>query len=163
MNWNDLPILLVEDHPDDAFLILHALRKIDITNVMHRKNGVVAFNYLLQTLESDRTGSNLPRMLLVDINMPSLNGIDFIRLLRKTDQLATLPVVVLSSSSRERDLRECRDLGVTAFLNKPLDHNAFARIIREAGLATELSSLPGAETVSAAAATFDCPSSAELL
>lgn len=161
MNWNDFPILLVEDHPDDAFLILHALRKIAITNVMHRKNGVVAFNHLRQALQSDLTGTNLPRMLLVDINMPSLNGIDFIRLLRKTEQLATLPVVVLSSSSSERDLRECRNLGVTAFLNKPLDHNAFARILLEAGL-TEQLPLHGKATASAAAA-FAGPSSAELL
>ncbi len=132
MNMNEFPILLVEDHPDDAFLTLHALSKLDISNVMVKKNGVSAFNHLRQALEGDRTGSHLPRVLLVDINLPRLNGIDFIRILRRTEHLANLPVVVLTSSSRERDRNECLELGITAYLNKPLDHIAFAHVMKEA-------------------------------
>lgn len=135
MNTNDSLILLVEDHPDDVFLTLHALRKLQLTNVVVRENVATALDYLQQTLDTDRTGSLLPKMLLVDLNMPGLNGIDFIRIIRRSGTLRTLPVVVLTSSNWERHRMECIELGITAYLNKPLDHKTFALVMRAAGMA----------------------------
>ena len=135
MNTNDSHILLVEDHPDDAFLTLYALRKLQLTNVVVRENVATALDYLRKTLDADRTGSLLPKMLLMDLNMPGLNGIDFIRIIRRTGPLSTLPVVVLTSSSRELHRMECIELGITAYLNKPQDHKAFALVMRTAGMA----------------------------
>lgn len=112
-------ILLVEDHPDDEFLTLHAFRKHDITNVSVMREVKQAFDYLLE--DGRDQGDQLPDLIILDLRLPKIDGFEFLETIRSDHRTRHIPVVILSSSRQEKDLERCQQLGVEAFITKPLD------------------------------------------
>ena len=129
-------ILLVEDNPDDVKLTLRALRKSNILNeVVVADDGVKALDYLFGTGEhSDRDVSIKPQVILLDLNMPRLNGLEVLQKIRTDDRTKLLPVVVLTTSSEDKDRIESYNLGANSYVRKPVDFNEFAKAVNQLGL-----------------------------
>lgn len=116
-------ILMVEDNPDDAELTLHAFSKARFANQVHVvHDGVEALDYLFcKGPYATRNADEHPQMILLDLNLPKLSGLEVLRRLRAEEQTKRIPVVVLTGSQRERDIVECRRLGVETYLTKPVN------------------------------------------
>lgn len=123
-------ILLIEDNPDDAGLTIHALKKNNLAdNVLHLNDGEEALNYLF----SGETRA-IPKVILLDLKMPKVDGIEVLRRLKSDEEKKVIPVVVLTSSKEERDIVESYKLGVNAYIVKPVDFDKFVKAISEIGL-----------------------------
>ncbi len=133
---NSRNILLVEDNPDDVALTQRALRKNDIANqLIIARDGAAALDYLHGTgAYAGRDPRELPALVLLDLKLPKLDGMEVLRELRAHEPTRLLPVVVLTSSTEETDLRRCYLLGCNAYVRKPVDFNQFAEAVRELGL-----------------------------
>lgn len=120
---NEKPILLVEDHPDDEFLTLNTLRKHHMTNVVVRHEGQEALDYVFARAAEVGDAAGNPRLdfILLDLKLPKMDGFEFLEIIRADERTRTIPVIILSSSQQARDLDRSRSLGVSAYLNKPLD------------------------------------------
>lgn len=139
------PILLVEDNPDDVELTVMALAEAKITNqIVVARNGVEALDYLFGTGgHAGRDASQQPVVVLLDIKLPLLNGIDVLRRMRDDPRTRRTPVVMLTSSTEERDINETYDLGVNSYVRKPVDFENFLGAARQLGLYwTVLNELP---------------------
>lgn len=128
-------ILLAEDNPNDVELTLTSLEEINLANkVVVVNDGVEALDFLHRRGRfSDRTGRN-PVVVLLDLKMPRVGGLQVLREMKADPDLAHIPVVVLTSSREEKDLKECYDLGVNAYVVKPVDFEKFVEAIRRIGL-----------------------------
>lgn len=114
-------ILLVEDHPDDELLTLHTLKKHQLTDVVVRHEGHEALTYLFEDDEYHvECRDYLPKLILLDLRLPKMDGFEFLQKLRSDERTRHIPVVVLSSSQYWLDIERCKDLGVEAFIGKPL-------------------------------------------
>jgi two-component system response regulator len=134
---SDVIILLVEDNPDDAALTLRALEKNDITNAMVKiaSNGVEALDYLFGTGEyAGRDTSAQPQLILLDLKMPKMDGIEVLRRLRQDDRTRLLPVVVLTSSDEKEDIVKIYNLGANSYIRKPVDFDEFTEAVRQLGV-----------------------------
>ncbi len=133
---NNKIILLVEDNPDDVELTLRALKKSNITNeVLVVRDGVEALNYLFATgVHAGRDISVMPAVILLDLKLPKVDGLEVLRRLRANDQTKLLPVVILTSSKEERDLIESYKLGANSYIRKPVDFGQFTEAVRQLGL-----------------------------
>ncbi|OEU67355.1 MAG: two-component system response regulator [Desulfobacterales bacterium PC51MH44] len=129
-------ILLVEDNPDDELLAIRALKKNNIMNkVVIARDGVEALDYLFGTgAYEGRDMSEMPQVILLDLKLPKINGLEVLKRLRNDERTKLLPVVVLTSSREERDLTECYRLGANSYICKPVDFTQFAEAIRQLGL-----------------------------
>jgi two-component system response regulator len=128
-------ILLVEDNPDDVTLTVRAFRKNNISNEMAVAcDGEEALRYLLPDAATGTVTAPLPLMVLLDINLPKVNGLDVLRRIRSHDRTRHLPVVVLTTSSEERDIVESYDLGANSYVRKPVVFESFIDAIRVLGL-----------------------------
>ena len=126
-------ILLVEDDPNDAELALRALRKHNVANrieVAH--DGVEALEYLQPT--DGRPPNGYPRVVLLDLKLPRIDGMEVLRRLKQSPETRRIPIVVLTSSGHERDLLTSYELGVNSYIQKPLDFEQFVRVVGELGL-----------------------------
>jgi two-component system response regulator len=124
-------ILLVDDNPDDVVLTLRAFRTNNITNhVDVVSDGEQALDYLLP----DGRYPPRPVLILLDINLPKVSGLDVLRRLRSDDRTRFLPVVVLSTSSEDRDIVESYELGANSYVRKPVVFNEFVDAVRVLGL-----------------------------
>lgn len=133
---NIKPILLVEDQPDDQFLTLRTLRKLKITNVMVANEGEEALRFLQgDQKQREEPPVLLPSLILLDLRMPKVDGFEFLEALRSDERIKEIPVIVLTSSPQEKDQTRCMQLGVKAYLNKPLDVSAFDRAMQQIGTA----------------------------
>jgi len=133
---NIKPILLVEDQPDDQFLTLRTLRKLKITNVMVANEGEEALRFLQgDQKQREEPPVLLPSLILLDLRMPKVDGFEFLEALRSDERIKEIPVIVLTSSPQEKDQTRCMQLGVKAYLNKPLDVYAFDRAMQQIGTA----------------------------
>jgi len=133
----DVIILLVEDNPDDAALTLRALEKNDITNDMVKtaNNGVEALEYLFGTGEhAGRDTAAQPQLILLDLKMPKMDGIEVLRRLRQDDRTRLLPVVVLTSSDEKEDIVKIYNLGANSYIRKPVDFDEFTEAVRQLGV-----------------------------
>ena len=132
----DRVILLVEDNPDDEALTLRALRKNNMLNeVVVARDGVEALDYLYGTgAHAGRDSSQLPQVVLLDLNLPRLGGLEVLRRIRSEPTTQVLPVVVLTSSKEERDLVESYRLGANSYVHKPVDFVEFVEAARQLGL-----------------------------
>lgn len=130
---NNKRILLVEDQPDDQFLTLRTLKKMNINNVAVASEGEEALQYLHEGLDSATGDVALPSLIILDLRMPKIDGFEFLESLRSDRRTREIPVVVLSSSQQERDRSRCRQLGVKAYLVKPLEVDAFGRALQLIG------------------------------
>jgi CheY-like chemotaxis protein len=130
------PLLLVEDNPQDEMLILRALKKVNIGNVVDvARDGQQALDYLSRAGEfaglKDRP---LPAVVLLDINLPRVNGLEVLQRIRNDPATALLPVVMLTSSDEERDKLRGYQSGANSFVCKPLDFSEFAATVAQLGL-----------------------------
>ena len=133
---DDKMILLVEDNPDDEALTLRALKKHNVGNkvfVVH--DGVEALDFLFCTgAYADRDPHDTPQVILLDIKLPKVDGLEVLRRLRADERTSLLPVVILTSSNEEQDLITGYKYGANSYVRKPVDFNQFADAIRQLGL-----------------------------
>lgn len=129
-------ILLVEDNLNDAELSLYALRKFKIANqIHHARDGAEALDYIFgpqHDLES--APAQLPRLILLDLKLPKVDGQEVLRKLKSSEFTRTIPVVVLTSSREERDILESYNLGANSYIVKPIDFEQFTQAVRDVGL-----------------------------
>ena len=133
---NDKVILLVEDNPDDEALTLRALKKNNILNeVVVAHDGVEALDYLLGTgTHAGRNPSHLPQVVLLDLKLPKVDGLEVLRRIRADERTKLLPVVVLTSSKEEQDLLKSYSLHANSYVRKPVDFTQFTEAVRQLGL-----------------------------
>lgn len=129
-------ILLVEDNPDDVELTLRAFRKNKIANnVIIARDGVEALDYLLcKGAYADRDANDMPRIILLDLKLPKLNGLQVLERLRADERTEFVPVVILTSSKEEQDLVSGYKLGANSYVRKPVDFNKFVEAVHQIGL-----------------------------
>ncbi len=129
-------ILLVEDNPDDEALTLRALKKNNILNeVVVARDGAEALDFLFGT--GSYTGRNLgimPEVILLDINLPKINGLEVLGQIRANERTRLLPVVILTTSNEEQDKLKSYTLGANSFIRKPVDFQQFSEAIRQLGV-----------------------------
>ncbi len=130
MDETIVEILLVEDSMDDAGLTIRALRKHNLANhLLHLEDGEEAINFLFS--EPSRP---MPKLILLDLKMPKVSGIEVLRKIKSDDHKKMIPVVMLTSSKEDRDIVEAYKLGVNAYIVKPVDFNKFIDVVSELGL-----------------------------
>src|ERR1700730_13893608 len=128
-------ILLVEDSDADAEMIVRALRKGSLVNKVFRlRDGVEALEFVFREGAFGQRSGGQPKLILLDLKMPRLGGIDVLRRLKAGDQTKVIPVVMLTSSAEERDIVESYQLGVNSYLVKPVNFAAFTDVIAQTGL-----------------------------
>ena len=132
----DKSILLVEDNPDDVKLTLHALKKCNIANqVVVSGDGAEALDYLFGTgAHAGRDLSDLPAVVLLDLKLPKIDGLEVLRRMRADPRARRLPVVVLTSSKEGQDIVASYDLGANSYIRKPVDFDQFIEAVRQLGL-----------------------------
>ena len=132
---DEVEILLVEDNADDVELCLHALRKEKLGNKIHvARDGQEALDFLFaRGQHSGRQPGILPRLVLLDLKLPKVDGIQVLREVKGNPSTRALPVVILTSSREERDLVESYQLGVNSYLQKPIDFDEFRSMVKQIG------------------------------
>ena len=135
-NINEVEVLLVEDNPHDAELTLRALKKHNLANkLFHVKDGAEAIEFLFsQGAYTDRRVDSVPKVVLLDLKLPKLDGIEVLRKIKTDVRTKLTPVVVMTSSREDRDLKECYQLGVNGYVVKPVEFEGFALAVSQLGL-----------------------------
>ena len=132
--FEQIEILLVEDNPLDAELTMTALTSGKVANsITWVKDGAEALDYLFRQGEYAGRADVLPRLVLLDLKMPRVNGIEVLKAIKSDERTKRIPVVVMTSSEEESDIARTYDLGVNSYVVKPLDFNAFSDVTRQAG------------------------------
>lgn len=137
MTDNDIvEILIIEDNDSDLELTLRALRKANLTNnVLALRDGTQALDYLFGEGEfAGRDINSHPRVVLLDLKLPKVNGTEVLRRMKSDPRTATVPVVVLTSSNEERDRLASYQLGANSFIVKPVEFDSFSRAVTEIGM-----------------------------
>lgn len=131
-----IEILLVEDNPNDVELTLHALQKHHLANSIHvARDGAEALDYVFCTgAYADRSIDDRPKVILLDFNLPKVSGAEVLRRIKADSRTRSVPVVVLTASTQERDRIESYDLGANSFIVKPVDFQQFAPVVERLGL-----------------------------
>ncbi|MFH6985592.1 response regulator [Marinoscillum luteum] len=129
-------VVLVEDNPDDAELTMRSLNSLQLGNqIIWLKDGTEAINYLFdQQPGQSRRVSNRPKLILLDLKLPKVNGIEVLKRIKSDDQMKTVPVVVMTSSNESVDLKTCYELGVNSFVTKPINYQEFIEATKNIGL-----------------------------
>jgi two-component system response regulator len=129
-------ILLVEDNPNDVELILHVFQWCNLSDRVHVAwDGEEALSYIFEK-------NQRPRVILLDLKLPKVDGIEVLRRLKSDQITKTIPIVVLTSSSEERDIVESYNLGVNSYIVKPVNFDQFATVIRDLGMYWQTINLP---------------------
>jgi CheY-like chemotaxis protein len=131
------PILLIEDDQVDMMRITRALKEIGVTNqIVHRENGEDALNYL-QNEDSEK-----PCLILLDLSMPIMNGIEFLQTVKKDEKLRRIPVVILTASDDPKDKLNGFNFGIAGYMGKPVDYPQFVEVIRSIDTYWTISQMP---------------------
>lgn len=132
---NTRPILLVEDNPDDEELALRAFAKLNISNkIVVARDGVEALDYLFATGIHANTAPKTPAVILLDLKLPKVDGLQVLQKIRENEKTKILPVVILTSSSEEQDLVQGYNLGANSYVRKPVDYNEFVSAVSQLGI-----------------------------
>jgi len=136
MTDKPVEILLVEDNPNDVELTLHALKKNNIANRIEVvRDGAEALEFIFATgAYADRQNLEKPRVILLDLKLPKVDGLEVLRQIKADPRTRTIPVVALTSSREERDIVESYNLGVNSYIVKPVDFEQFTEAVRTLGL-----------------------------
>lgn len=129
-------ILLVEDNPNDAELAIRALKKNNLANkLVWVKDGAEALDFVFATGSySERNVENGPKVILLDLRLPKVDGMEVLRRIKGDERTKLIPVVVLTSSKEDRDVIDSYKLGVNSFISKPVEFDAFSKVVTELGL-----------------------------
>lgn len=136
MNQNSVEVLLVEDNINDAELTIRELNKHNLANnLFHAKDGEEALDFIFCTgkFSSTRTIQHSPKVILLDIQMPKVNGIEVLQKIRADERTRGLPVVILTSSKEDPDIKTCYALGANSYIVKPVNFERFAAAIQNLG------------------------------
>nr|WP_319374065.1 response regulator [uncultured Methanobacterium sp.] len=136
MNLDELEILLVEDNPTDAELTLRALKRKNLANrLVWVKDGEEALNFIHAKGQfQDRDPEDLPRLILLDLRMPKVDGLEVLKEIKASERTRKIPVVVLTSSQQDKDLVESYKLGVNSYVSKPVEFDEFIEAVSTLGL-----------------------------
>lgn len=136
MDGADKVILLVEDNPDDEALTLRALKKNNIMNkVVVARDGVEALDYLFGTgVHAGRDTGILPQIVLLDLKLPRIDGLEVLKRIRADERTRLQPVVILTTSNEDRDVISSYELGANSYIRKPVDFEQFMEAVRHLGL-----------------------------
>ncbi|MDD5301235.1 MAG: response regulator [Gallionella sp.] len=132
----DVEILLVEDNPTDAELAVVALKERNLANkLVWVKDGAEALDFLFAAgAYVGRKVENGPKVVLLDLRLPKVDGLEVLRRIKADERTKRIPVVVLTSSKEDRDVAECYSLGVNSYIGKPVEFEEFAKVVSELGL-----------------------------
>jgi len=136
MNFNEVEILLVEDNQYDAEMTIRALKKVNLANkLVHLQDGEEAIDFLFGKNDfSERDITILPKVILLDIKMPKVDGIEILRQVRADENTRKIPVVIMTSSKEEQDIINSYAIGVNSYVVKPVDFEGFAKAVSQLGL-----------------------------
>ncbi len=136
MNYDNVEILFAEDSPDDAILTIRALTKSGFTNkLLHVKDGAEALDFMYcRGIYSERNPKSHPKLLLLDLKMPKVSGMQVLEKVKGDPDLKSIPVVILTSSQEDPDIANCYELGANSYIVKPVDSNKFFEAIKEMGM-----------------------------
>jgi CheY-like chemotaxis protein len=136
MSGKQIEILLVEDNDEDVELTLHALRKENLANHIHiARDGEEALEFLFcNGAFAERTSEPFPKLVLLDLKLPKVDGMEVLKQVKADPRTRTIPVVILTSSKEERDLINGYELGVNSYIQKPVDFDQFRNTVKTAGL-----------------------------
>ncbi|VXD13300.1 response regulator [Marinoscillum sp. 108] len=136
MNVHEIEILLVEDSVSDAELTIRALKKHNMANkLVHLENGAEALDYLFANgAYSEREVKNVPKLILLDINMPKVGGIEVLKQIKGDERTRKIPVIMLTSSKEDPDIDKCYDLGANSYVVKPVGFESFMKAVSELGM-----------------------------
>jgi CheY-like chemotaxis protein len=137
VEYNTVEVLLVEDSPVDAELVLRELKRNHIANqVVHMDNGEDALDFLFGRgkYRDIRDIRVVPKLILMDIKMPKLTGIELVQAIKSHEETRTIPIVILTSSREDPDIRQCYALGVNSYIVKPVNFIGFAEAIKNLGM-----------------------------
>lgn len=135
MSEQQVQILLVEDNPSDVKLALHAFKTHNLANRVHVvRDGAEALEFIFGTDRyTERDGAAGPKLILLDLKLPRVDGIEVLRCIKANEHTCMIPVVVMTSSNEERDMVESYKLGVNSYIRKPVDFNQFTEAVRQLG------------------------------
>jgi two-component system, response regulator len=133
---HEVEILLVDDSPEDVELAILALRRSKLSNEIHvAEDGAEALDFLFcRGTHADRTFSHPPKLVLLDLKLPKVDGLGVLKEVRSDERTKAIPIVILTSSKEQRDLIEGYNLGVNAYIQKPVNFDQFAETIRQLGM-----------------------------
>lgn len=134
-NNNGVEILLVEDNMSDAELTIRALKKKNLANsLIHLKNGAEALDFIFARGQySTRNPLNTPKVILLDLKMPKVDGLEVLATIRANEKTKKIPVVVLTSSKEDPDIEKCYELGVNSYIVKPVEFDNFIKAVSDLG------------------------------
>ncbi|EKD88221.1 MAG: response regulator receiver protein [uncultured bacterium] len=131
-NIMPLEILLIEDNDQDAELTIRAMREYNMGNkIVRLSDGQEAMDYFFST---DGKNNEIPRLILLDIKLPGFNGLEVLKQLKSHDTTRTIPVVILTSSTEEKDIQACYRLGVNSYISKPVEFDSFQNTMKTLGM-----------------------------
>jgi two-component system response regulator len=136
MNYDDIEILFAEDSMEDALLTIRALNKSGFTNKLHHvKDGAEALDFLYcRGIYTQRNPNAHPKLILLDLKMPKISGMQVLEKVKNEVDLKSIPVVILTSSQEDPDIAKCYSLGANSYIVKPVDSNNFFNAIKELGM-----------------------------
>jgi two-component system response regulator len=136
MNDTDIvEVLLVEDNPRDAELTIRALKRHNLANrLFHVENGAEALDFLFRRGSYEDRSDSSPKVVLLDLKLPKVNGLEVLRTMKSDPNLGTIPVVVVTSSAEDPDIRAAYDLGANGYVIKPVQFDAFLEAMSKVGV-----------------------------
>ncbi len=131
----EIEVLLVEDNESDAELTIRALKKNHLANkLLHLKDGAQALDFIFAKGEfADRNMESVPRVILLDLKMPKVNGIEVLQKIKEAERTKKIPVVILTSSKEDPDIQTCYGLGANSYIVKPVEFESFVKAISDLG------------------------------
>jgi len=140
----EVTIVMVEDDEGHARLIEKNVRRAGVNNeIVPFTNGTDALDYILGTDRSGLVSSDRHLLILLDLNLPDMSGIDILEKVKSNPHAKRLPVVILTTTDDEREIQRCYDLGANVYITKPVDYDSFAHAIRQLGLFFSVMQIPG--------------------
>lgn len=131
-----IDILLVEDSASDAEMTISALKENNLANkLLHVRDGAAALDFIFaQGIYASRSIEDKPRVILLDLKMPKVNGIEVLQAIRADERTRTIPIVILTSSKEDPDIKKCYELGANSYVVKPVEFDEFQKAISRLGL-----------------------------